>query len=467
MDNKRTTVVLNRKKMDAANTSNVISSVNSESSSSTSTVTVNKKELSSSTSVITSVGVDVVTSSPTSRSTSDAIRGPTSCDKLETFPLSTPKKSTLDPAMLQSIHQKLSTPGKTCELQSLHLDHEGDLTNVNFIKDRYLIYTQPAKETVPANSNTPTYRHLIDLTTNLKCTDVFSGEQYLCKIINEPLDKVQKAYFALQHQKNQQCHSYLYGHQLIRPIKDISPLNNQRTYVILSSKLVYEDLHTYIRNKRRLCEKEARALFYQICETVRICHHNGIILRDLKLKRFYFVNKARTMLQYESLEGSMILYNLNDDTLSDKIGCPMYTAPELLCPNPTYQGKPADIWSLGVILYTMLVGQYPFYEKGNCNLITIIRHTQVQIPSYFTHSLRKLLLGLLCKDFVKRMPVDYIFLSPWLKEQRPFYMYIRVGEDFVDEDTSTTDLDDNCGVRLLDHSSKALNTNCELFAEMG
>lgn len=173
------------------------------------------------------------------------------------------------------------------------------------------------------------------------------------------------------------------------------------------------------------------------------------------------------MLQYESLEGSMILYNLNDDTLSDKIGCPMYTAPELLCPNPTYQGKPADIWSLGVILYTMLVGQYPFYEKGNCNLITIIRHTQVQIPSYFTHSLRKLLLGLLCKDFVKRMPVDYIFLSPWLKEQRPFYMYIRVGEDFVDEDTSTTDLDDNCGVRLLDHSSKALNTNCELFAEMG
>jgi len=132
----------------------------------------------------------------------------------------------------------------------------------------------------------------------------------------------------------------------------------------------------------------------------------------------------------------------DDDTLSDKIGCPLYTAPELLCPHPTYQGKPADMWSLGVILYTMLVGQYPFYEKANCNLITVIRHGNVQIPMSLSKSVRWLMLSLLRKNYTERMTASHIFLTPWLKEQRPFHMYLPVDVQIVDDWDTENDQED-------------------------
>lgn len=382
--------------------------------------------------------------------------------------LFTPKKEFAHAKVLQTIREKLLTPGGACELQALGIAAEPtDQQPVKLIQQRYLISAQPSHISAAVAAKTPaSYRHLVDLTaSNLRCVNIYTGEQFLCRIVNEPMHKVQRAYFQLQQQDEELRRSTIYGHPLIRPVHDIIPLSKDRTYILIAPVPqerdstggvtgVYENLHTYIRHEKRLCETEARAIFHQICQTVQVCHRNGIILRDLKLKRFYFIDEARTKLQYESLEGSMILDG-EDDTLSDKIGCPLYTAPELLCPQPTYKGKPADMWSLGVILYTMLVGQYPFYEKANCNLITVIRHGNVQIPMTLSKSVRWLLLSLLRKDFTERMTASHIFLTPWLREQRPFHMYlpvnVEVAEDWSDaeeedEGTATDAIDEDEGV---------------------
>ena len=65
----------------------------------------------------------------------------------------------------------------------------------------------------------------------------------------------------------------------------------------------------------------------------------------------------RTHLKLESLEDAVILDNPSEDLLQDKRGCPAYVSPEILRANTTYSGKAADMWSLGVILYTMLIGR--------------------------------------------------------------------------------------------------------------
>lgn len=59
----------------------------------------------------------------------------------------------------------------------------------------------------------------------------------------------------------------------------------------------------------------------------------------------------------ESLEDAVVLDDPEEDLLQDKRGCPAYVSPEILRAHRTYSGRAADMWSLGVILYTMLVGR--------------------------------------------------------------------------------------------------------------
>ena len=57
------------------------------------------------------------------------------------------------------------------------------------------------------------------------------------------------------------------------------------------------------------------------------------------------------------MEDAVVLEDYADDLLSDKHGCPAYVSPEILRSNTQYSGRAADMWGLGVMLYTMLVGR--------------------------------------------------------------------------------------------------------------
>jgi tribbles-like protein len=68
-------------------------------------------------------------------------------------------------------------------------------------------------------------------------------------------------------------------------------LGETNAYVFFETS--YGDLHSYVRDRRRLKEEEASRLFGQIVSAVDECHENGIILRDLKLRKFVFKDKER------------------------------------------------------------------------------------------------------------------------------------------------------------------------------
>lgn len=92
------------------------------------------------------------------------------------------------------------------------------------------------------------------------------------------------------------AHSLLTAHYRL----DCHPHVNSLHEVLLGDKLMYlmfppshGDLHSHVRHRKRLREPEARRLFRQMAETVRSCHEQGIVLRDLKLRKFVFADPQR------------------------------------------------------------------------------------------------------------------------------------------------------------------------------
>ena len=65
--------------------------------------------------------------------------------------------------------------------------------------------------------------------------------------------------------------------------------------------------------------------------------------------------------------------------LKDQRGSPAYISPDVLSGKP-YLGKPSDMWALGVVLFTMLYGQFPFYDSVPQELFAKIKSAEYTIP---------------------------------------------------------------------------------------
>lgn len=148
-------------------------------------------------------------------------------------------------------------------------------------------------------------------------------------------------------------HALMGGCEGVRsPIEMVVTACRRRAWVVFAAH--HGDLHSYVRVRRRLREAEAQRLFSKVATTVAACHDAGLVLRDLKLRKFVFTDPDRQELELESLEDSVLVGE--EDMLEDKHGCPAYVAPEILT-SSSYSGRAADMWGLGVMLYTMLVGR--------------------------------------------------------------------------------------------------------------
>ena len=86
------------------------------------------------------------------------------------------------------------------------------------------------------------------------------------------------------------AHMRVDGHPHINPVHEVL-VGGASTYLIFPP--CHVDLHSYVRTKRRLREPQARPLFRQIVAAVHEAHSKGIVLRDLKLRKFVFTDESR------------------------------------------------------------------------------------------------------------------------------------------------------------------------------
>ncbi|XP_054161044.1 tribbles homolog 2-like [Oppia nitens] len=248
-------------------------------------------------------------------------------------------------------------------------------------------------------------------TSNLyRCFDINTNQEFCCKIIATN-----------NYHEFLMGHLRMDGHTAINQVEEVL-VGKLNTFVVFGP--AFGDLHSYVRSLKRLRESEAVHIFHQIVTIVSDCHRNGIILRDLKLRKFLFANKERNQIKLETLEDAAVLDDCDDDMISDKHGCPAYVSPEILSVNRgAYSAKQADCWSLGVILYTMLVGRYPFHDVNPSLLFSKIRRGTYVLPDSLSSAAKCLIRSLLRLEPNERLTAEDILSHRWFRSYRSNHHY--------------------------------------------
>ena len=99
-------------------------------------------------------------------------------------------------------------------------------------------------------------------------------------------------------------------------------------------------------------------------------------------------------------------------------GTPLYSSPEEFKVGEKIATMPADMWSLGVVLYVLVCGKLPFEALTLSKLRDKILHDKLDIPRSISESCAELLRGLLCKDSTQRYDIHRASAHPWIQQRR-------------------------------------------------
>ncbi|KAI0717407.1 hypothetical protein C8T65DRAFT_641386 [Cerioporus squamosus] len=168
------------------------------------------------------------------------------------------------------------------------------------------------------------------------------------------------------------------------------------------------ELFDYLAEKGRLNEDETRILFGQLCLAVAYVHGKGIVHRDLKLENVLLDEKCRVKLgdfgfTREFEKGSLL------ETFCGTTG---YAAPEMLMAKK-YLGPEVDVWSLGVILYTLLTGTLPFDDDDENVMREKVIKGVYDDPQWLSDEARDLMANILEVDPTKRLTIAQILTHAW------------------------------------------------------
>jgi len=162
-----------------------------------------------------------------------------------------------------------------------------------------------------------------------------------------------------------------------------------------------------------LSEKEAHRIFCQLISAVQHCHSRAIVHRDIKHKNILF-DKAGNV--------KLIDFGLGNWTLPGAMsfcGTPAYAAPEMLL-GVQYMGPEVDIWSMGVVLFSLVTGKLPFL-----NVVDMVIG-QLTVPRSVSVDCANLITRMLVVEVAQRATMNEILQHPWFTHN--------------DDDTPTADL---------------------------
>jgi ribosomal protein S6 kinase alpha-5 len=219
--------------------------------------------------------------------------------------------------------------------------------------------------------------------------------------------------------------------ELVNPHENIvsitEALSDQLHYYIVLELLQGGELLQRLRRMNTFTECQASSIMAQLVSAVTHIHSKGVVHRDLKPENILFESDAaNAKLRLVDFGFARLLPNS-----FEALNTPCYTlafaAPEVLEMDdelPQYNQQ-CDLWSLGVILFTMLSGKVPFHAKSTTEsaneIIARIRQAEFsfedRVWDFVSDTAKDLINGLLTVDPKKRLSLAQLARHPWLRNE--------------------------------------------------
>ena len=166
----------------------------------------------------------------------------------------------------------------------------------------------------------------------------------------------------------------------------------------------------YVNQNHGLPLSEVSNLFSQLLIAIEYLHNEAHIThRDLKLENIMIDNCGHIRLIDFG-------FSSKNSLMSTLCGSIPYCAPEVL--SGQLYTKASDIWSMGIILYSLFDGNLPFFHQNTNTLVSIICNREPKFSQNFDESLRDLLIKMLNKVPEQRIKIDDIKKHPFLSEEK-------------------------------------------------
>uniref|UniRef100_A0A3P8NJU3 non-specific serine/threonine protein kinase n=1 Tax=Astatotilapia calliptera TaxID=8154 RepID=A0A3P8NJU3_ASTCA len=190
------------------------------------------------------------------------------------------------------------------------------------------------------------------------------------------------------------------------------------------------EVFDYLVSHGRMKEVEARAKFRQIVSAVHYCHTKNIVHRDLKAENLLLDADANIKIADFGFSNEFTLGN----KLDTFCGSPPYAAPELF-QGKKYDGPEVDVWSLGVILYTLVSGSLPFDGQNLKELRERVLRGKYRVPFYMSTDCEGILRRFLVLNPAKRCTLEQVMKDKWINagyEGDELKPHIEPVEDYSD-----------------------------------
>ncbi|XP_057583500.1 serine/threonine-protein kinase MARK1-like isoform X2 [Hippopotamus amphibius kiboko] len=186
-------------------------------------------------------------------------------------------------------------------------------------------------------------------------------------------------------------------------------IDTEETLFIVMEYLSGGDMWTHLQDHGRMTEAEARGPFRQLVSAPQHCHQRGIVHRDLKPENLLLDAQMNVKISDFGLSKKCE----EGERFETSCGTLAYAALEMFL-GESYYGPAVDVWSLGVILYTVVTGSRPFRGRYFGDVRQQILGGQYCIPLYLPPQIRTLFKIMIVVNPSDRSSTEDLLRPPWV-----------------------------------------------------